>query len=82
MSEEKKLFFENSRKLRLFLYVFAGSLVLLLAFEPFIHKHPYFAWDGWFGFYGFYGFGACVLLALAAKFILRPLVKRGEEYYD
>ena len=33
-------------------------------------------------FYAVYGFVACVLLVLVAKYILRPLVKRGEDYYD
>jgi hypothetical protein len=30
----------------------------------------------------FYGFVACVGLVLAAKFILRRIVKRREGYYD
>jgi hypothetical protein len=59
-----------------------GLLILLLAVEPFVHKHAYFAWEEWFGFYAVYGFVAGVLLVLIAKHILRPAVKRDEDYYD
>ena len=36
----------------------------------------------WFGFYAVFGFVACVVLVLVAKYILRPLVMRKENYYD
>ena len=64
------------------LYALIGALLLLLVLEFFVHKHPYFAWEEWFGFYGVFGFVACVVLVLVAKYILRPLVKREEDYYD
>ena len=82
MSTEKKHIFDNPGNVRKVLYGLFASLVLLLALEPFIHKHPYFAWEEAFGFYAIYGFVACVLLVLAAKYILRPIVKREEDYYD
>lgn len=82
MSTEKKHIFENPKNVQRVLYGLFGSLVLLLAIEPFINKHPYFAWESQFGFYAIYGFVACVLLVLAAKYILRPTVKRKEDYYD
>ncbi len=44
-------------------------------------KHPYLKWETWPGFYAVYGFVACVVLTLAAKYILRPLVKRSEDFY-
>jgi hypothetical protein len=82
MNSEKKHIFDSQGNVRKVLYCLLGSLVLLLALEPFIHKHTYFAWEEWFGFYAIYGFVACVLLVLAAKYILRPFVKREEDYYD
>ena len=80
MSTNKK--HDNPKNVQRVLYGLFASLVLLLALEPFIHKHPYFAWEESFGFYAIYGFIACVLLVLAAKYILRPFVKRKEGYYD
>ena len=82
MNSEKKHILNSQGNVRKILYGLFGSLVLLLALEPFIHKHPYFAWEEWFGFYAIFGFVACVLLVLGAKYILRPLVKREEDYYD
>ena len=82
MDDEKKYLFDKPKNVKRVLYGLFGSLILLLTLEPFIHKHPYFAWENWPGFYAMYGFVACVLLVLAAKFILRPLVKREEDYYE
>ncbi len=80
--KDKKHMFDNPKNVQKVLYGLFGSLVLLLALEPFVHKHPYFAWEESFGFYAIYGFVACVLLVLVAKYVLRPLVKREEDYYD
>ena len=82
MSSNKKHVFDNPKNVNLVLYGLFASLVLLLAIEPFIHKHPYFVWEDWFGFYAIYGFVACVLLVLAAKYVLRSMTKRKEDYYD
>ena len=82
MSMEKKHTFSNSKNVQRILYVLWASLALLLALEIFVHKHTYFAWEEWFGFYAIYGFVSCLLLVLVAKYILRPLVKRKEDYYD
>jgi hypothetical protein len=79
---EKKHIFDNPKNVQKVLYGLFGCLVLLLALEPFVHKHSYFPWEESFGFFAIYGFVACVLLVLAAKYILRPLVKREEDYYD
>ena len=80
--KDKKHMFDNPRNVKRVLYGLFGSLVLLLALEPFVHKHSYFPWEAGFGFYAIYGFVACVLLVLVAKYVLRPLVKRDEDYYD
>ena len=82
MNTEKKHIFDKPGNVRKVLYGLFGCLILLLCLEPFVHKHSVFAWEKWFGFYAIYGFVACVLLVLAAKYILRPLVKREEDYYD
>lgn len=82
MTTDKKHIFDNPKNVQKVLYGLFGSLVLLLVLEPFILKHPYFAWEESFGFYAIYGFVACVLLVLVAKYILRPFIKREEDYYD
>jgi len=60
-------------------YIF---LVLLIVVDLFFPKHPVFPWERYPSFYGAYGFVACVSLVLAAKYILRKMVKRKENYYD
>ncbi len=70
---------ENVKKL---LIIFFSALGVLLAVDFFVHKHTYFPWEEWPEFYAIFGFVACVILVLVSKYILRPLVKRGEDYYD
>ncbi|MDF1578652.1 MAG: hypothetical protein RQ753_04905 [Desulfurivibrionaceae bacterium] len=82
MADQKKHLFDNPKNIRLVLYALFATLLLLLALEPLVDKHPYFPWEEWPGFYAIFGFVACVLLVLAAKYILRPLMKRDEGYYD
>jgi hypothetical protein len=79
---ERTYLFDKPRNVRRVFRLFYTALALLLLAEFFVHKHPHFPWEGYFGFYAVYGFVACVLLVLAAKYILRPLVKRRENYYD
>ncbi|RMH83339.1 MAG: hypothetical protein D6681_16940 [Calditrichaeota bacterium] len=55
---------------------------LFLLFPETFHKHAHYAWENWPGFYAVYGFVSCVFLVLLAKHVLRPLVKRSEDYYD
>ena len=45
-------------------------------------KEAHFGWENAVGFYGAYGFVSCVLLVFVAKYMLRPVVIRGEDYYD
>ena len=78
---EKKHIFDSPKNVQKVLYGLFGCLILLLALEPFVHKHPYFVWEESFGFYAIYGFVACVLLVLIAKKI-RNVVMRKEDYYD
>ena len=66
------------RLLRIFYLALAALLVAGLV----VPGHPHFSWEKWPGFYAVYGFVACVVLVLVAKYILRPLVRRNEDYYD
>ena len=56
------------------------AILFLLDFV--FHKHNHFDWEEWPGFYAIFGFAACVMLVLIAKYVLRPMVKREENYYD
>ena len=80
--DDREYLFDKPRNVNRLLGAFFTSLVILLIVEIFTHKHPHFPWEGWHEFYAVFGFVACVALVLAAKYILRPLVKRGEDYYD
>lgn len=81
-SDARVYLFDNPRNVKILLGCFYASLLVLLIIELFVHKHPHFAWESWPEFYAVYGFVACVVLVVAAKYILRPLVKRREDYYD
>jgi hypothetical protein len=73
-----------SRRLVVTLAVALAALVLLdlaLALSG-GGKPPYFPWEKWPGLNAIGGFVACSLLVLAARFVLRPLVKRDEAYYE
>jgi hypothetical protein len=80
--QEKQYLFDKPENVKRLFRVYYPSLVLLLVLDLFIDKHAYFPWESWPEFYAVYGFVACVALVLAAKYILRPLVMRREEYYD
>ncbi len=79
---EKKHFFDKPKNIRRFLQIFFIAIVMLLGFDFLIHRHSFFAWEKWPEFYAVFGFVACVVLVLIAKLVLRPLVMRGEDYYD
>jgi hypothetical protein len=82
VDNDKKYLFDSPRNVKILLRTFFSVLVLLLVLEMFVTKDPHFAWEGWPGFYCVYGFVACVVLVIVAKYILRPLVMRREDYYD
>ena len=80
--KSKTYLFDNPRNVKILLRSFFASLGVLLLVEFTFHKHPHFDWEGWPEFYAVFGFVACVVLVVAAKYILRPLMKRREDYYD
>ena len=79
---KKKYLFDDPKNVKILLGCFYASLGILLLIELFIHKHPHFKWEAWPEFFAVYGFVACVVLVIVAKYFLRPLVKRDEDYYD
>ena len=88
--EKKHMFDKPENVKRLLKYFFSFVVILLLidivylflAKQHVIHAHMSYKWEGFFGFYAFFGFVACVILVLVTKYILRPLVKRKEDYYE
>lgn len=79
---EELAVFDKPQNVKRLLIVFFTCVALLLLVDLFYHRHTVFAWEGWFGFYCVFGFVACVVLVILAKYVLRPLVMRDEEYYD
>lgn len=75
-------FFDKPQNVKRFLMGFYIFLVLLIVVNLILPKHPFFPWEGYPSFYATYGFVACVGLVLVARFILRTIVKRKEDYYD
>jgi predicted lysophospholipase L1 biosynthesis ABC-type transport system permease subunit len=61
---------------------FGLLLLALLGLELLVHKHVAFSMEEWFGFYPACGLLAALLLVLVANYLLRPLVRRDEDYYD
>ncbi len=79
---DKKGFLEKPGIGKKLLAIFCCVLGVMLVAEFFIHKHSFFAWEEWPWFHAAFGFVAFVVLILAAKYILRPLIERKEDYYD
>ena len=79
---KEEYFFDKPQNVKRFLMGFYIFLVLLIVVDLFVPKHPFFPWEGYPSFYAAYGFVACVSIILAAKYILRKMVERKEDYYD
>ncbi len=82
MDQNKKHIWDDRKNIVTMLKIFFAFCVVLFSVDFVIHKHAHLPWEEWPGFYAIYGFVACVILVLIAKYILRPLVKRKEDYYD
>lgn len=82
MDHEKKHLWDDRRNIVILLKFFFAICVALFGIDLFIHKEAHLPWEAWPGFYAIYGFVACVILVLISKYVLRPLVKREEDYYD
>jgi hypothetical protein len=76
-------FFENQQRIRQLLVVFFVCCIALFCADIWVPRdHVHFPWERSFGFYAVFGFVACVVLVLIAKYVLRPLVMRREDFYD
>ncbi len=78
---------QKPQKIRIILgslFLLCGCTFLLdfLFLSDAFDKHAVYQWENWPGFYAIFGFVACLLLVLISKYILRPLVKRDEDYYE
>ncbi|OPX20331.1 MAG: hypothetical protein BZ151_04530 [Desulfobacca sp. 4484_104] len=81
-AKEKQYLFDKPANIKRFFWIFYFVLVLLLVLDLLLPKHAIFPWEDWPQFYAAFGFVSFVALVLAAKYVLRPLVMRKEEYYD
>ena len=80
--DEEMGMFDKPKNVKRLLIIFFTLTGLVLSIDLFYHKHAIFPWEEYFGFYAVYGFVACVILVIVAKYILRPVVMRKEDYYD
>lgn len=70
---------ENIRKLIIALVVVCIGSVFADLF--YTNDHPYFGWESIFGFQAWVGFIAFVVVVFLGR-LLRPIVRRPENYYD
>lgn len=82
-TDEKLGFLESPQRVKTIVYVLICiSLGLFIADIWIAKDHVYFAFEKGVGFYAVFGFVACVGMAFLARFVLRPLVSREEDYYE
>jgi hypothetical protein len=79
---EKKYLFDKPKNVKIFMLGFYFVLICCVVAEFFIHKHTSFSWEEYPSFHTAFGFVAFVVMIIAGKYILRPLLKRKEDYYD
>ena len=82
MKPERRHLWDERRNVVTLLRVFFAICVLLFAVDFVVHRHTTMPWEEWPSFYAVYGLVACVILVLVAKYVLRPIVMRREDYYD
>lgn len=82
MNNDKKHVWDNVNNVKTLLKVFFTICVLLFGVDFIVHRTAHMPWEAWPGFYAIFGFVACVILVLVAKYVLRPMVKRDEDYYE
>lgn len=71
---------KTSKRLFLFLALIAVILFIIDFFIPNTEAH--FHYENFPAFYAVYGFIAFILLVLIAKYVLRPIVYRKEDFYE
>ena len=80
--KKERYFLDNPKNVKIIIMSFFGVCGILLIIDIFIHKHGHFSWEEKPEFFAVYGLVSSVVLVLAAKYGLRKIVKRKEEYYD
>ncbi|QJT07602.1 hypothetical protein [Oceanidesulfovibrio marinus] len=78
----KTSFLEPLANRRTMMWILGIGAVALIGMEFVAEKHSHFACEDWDGFYGAFGFISGVVLALGARYLLAPLVRRRENFYD
>ncbi len=82
MDDRKKHVFDKPENVNRVIYGLFATCGLLLLIGLFVPGHGDFPWERAPAFYAAYGLVSCVVLVLLAKYVLRPIVKRDERYYD
>lgn len=82
MEKGKRHFFDYPGNVRKFIKRFYIICILILIIDFFVPKHGHYEWENVPEFYAAYGLVSCIVLVLVAKYILRRIVKRSEDYYD
>ncbi len=59
----------------------AAASAALVGLDFVIERHPHFEAEAWPGFYALCGAAAC-LVGVGVALLLRPLVRRSDDYYD
>jgi hypothetical protein len=78
--EEKQ---DRKRGARIVVWALIIICAALFVGDFFVKKDTtHFAFERTSQFYAVYGFVACAVLVLLAKYVLRPLVMRREDYYE
>ncbi|MFW5733660.1 MAG: hypothetical protein ACOCWR_01230 [Oceanidesulfovibrio sp.] len=78
----KHSFLDPLANRRTMIWILGIGAAVLVVMELVVEKHPHFPWEEWTGFYGAAGFVAGVILVLGARYILAPIVRRRENFYD
>ena len=81
-TDKKKYFFDDEKRVWKMIKGLFVICVLLMIADFFIPKHGDFYWENIPMFYSAFGLVAFSALVLVAKHLLRPLIKRDEDYYD
>jgi len=81
MSEPSQHWLDQPRNIDRLRWALYGICALLLVVDLFYHKHGYFGFEQWAGFYAWYSLLCGIAVVAAARYLLRPLLKRDEGYY-
>lgn len=79
---DKKHLFDKPQNIKIVLGILYALCVIIFFADRFVTKKTYFFFEKSMGFYAVYGFISYVCLVFIAKYIIRPLIMRKENYYD